>query len=160
MFYGNKSKEKNITGFKFVPVYKEKQGEKRLDLLRVKYLKNGIVIGRDEFEMNEEEAEKLRTNLMKIIRKNLGCEQIDKEIEVVNMFKMDVIREHNGLYDLKVEFIKNGNFYVQTTFCLIDRKRKEKIQEIISNNTEYSLSVERLCEAVTWLDIITMCRTI
>ena len=160
MFYGNKTKEKKITGFKFVPVYKEIQGKKRLDLLKVKYLKDGVLIGRDDFEIDEEKAEKLRSKLMKIIRKNLGCEQVDKEIEVVNMFKMDVVREHNDLYDVKVEFIKNGNFYIQTIFCSINHDQMEKIQEKLSNNTAYNLSVERLCEAVTWLDMITMCKNI
>lgn len=160
MVYGNKAKQKSITGFKFVPIYKEIRGKKQLDLLKVKYLNNGILIGRDEFEIDEEKAEKLRTSLMKIIRENLGCKQVDKEIEVVNMFKMDVIREYNGLYDVKVEFIKNGNFYVQTTFCSINHKKMEEIQEKISNNTKYNLSVDRLCEAVTWLDMITMCKTI
>ena len=160
MVYGTKTKEKTITGFKFVPVYKEIQGEKRLDLLKVKYHNNGILIGKDEFSITEEEAQKLRANLMKIIRENLGCKPVEKELEVVNMFEMDVMRDKNGLCDVKVEFIKNGNFYVQTTFCSITQEQMEEIQKKLSNNTTYNLSVERLCEAVTWLDMITMCKTI
>ena len=160
MVYGNKTKEKTITGFKFIPIYKEIHGEKRLDLLKVKYLKDGVFIGRDEFEITEKDAEKLRINLMKIIRENLGCKQVEKELEVVNMFKLDFTRKRNDLYDVCVEFIKNGNFYVQTTFCSINHEQIEEIQKKLSDNTTYNLSAESLCEAVTWLDMIAMCKTV
>ena len=97
---------------------------------------------------------------MKIIRENLGCKQVEKELEVVNMFKLDFTRKRNDLYDVCVEFIKNGNFYVQTTFCSINHEQIEEIQKKLSDNTTYNLSVESLCEAVTWLDMIAMCKTV
>ena len=159
MVYDVKEKEKLITGFKFVPIYKEYRNRKRLGMLKIEYFNKGNLIGKDHyFEANEEEAEKIRSNLIKAVQKNLKLEENKICTDVVNMFQIINLKTNNELHDIRIEFIMSGKFFSDTCFYSLTTEQVERIRDLISGNTEYNLTVENQCSAVTWIDLVNVCK--
>ena len=158
--------EKSITGFKFDPILNKVRGKELLKGLKVEYLEDGKVIAREIFQnIDEIQKERLSQQLLEqsimnlCLRKNWTeskkLSKKNKVLGVVNMFKIDILKEHeNGKKDIRVEFLKSGSYFSESDFKFLSDSDIEKIRNILSDNTAYNLTVDKQCNAVTWLDLI------
>lgn len=158
--------EKCITGFKFEPTFKEVRKQKQLWDLKVEYLEEGKLVAREMFQnIDEVQIKRLRLQLLELSIRNLGLKDDwtkSKELSrrnevlgVVNMFEIKILKEHeDGTKDIRVEFLKSGSYFAGTDFKAISDSNLKKIRESLSSNTAYNLTIDKQCNAVTWLDLV------
>ena len=158
--------ERSITGFKFNPILKKVRGKEQLVGLKVEYLEDGELIAREIFQhIDEVQLERLKLQLLELCIINLGLEKnwteskkISKRnrvLGVANMFKIETLKEQkDGKKDIRVQFFTNGSFLAESDFKEVTESKLDKIRQLLSDNTAYNLTVQRQCNAVTWLDLI------
>ena len=73
------------------------------------------------------------------------------------MFKLDIKNKHGYIQDLRIEFLRNGDFFAETVFKKVTSEQVKHIQEILADNTQYNLTAENQCSAVTLLDLLAIC---
>ena len=155
-----------VTGFKFVPIFKEERSKKLQTGLEVEYLEKGKLLAKERFlNIDEVRIERLTLQLLELSIRNLGLKDDwtkSKELSrrnevlgVVNMFKLDVLEEHeDGTKDIRVEFLKSGSYLAGSEFKSVSDVNFEKIKEFLNTNTAYNLTIDKQCNAVTWLDLL------
>lgn len=158
--------EKSTTGFKFNPIFKKVHGKRLQEDLIVDYLNDGQLILQEVYQdINEAQIERLRLQLLELSIINIGIKKnwteskkmskTSKVLGTVNMFKIEILSEHeDGSKDIRVEFLKNGSYFSESNFKFISESDLEKIRSFLSDNTAYNLTVDKQCNAVTWLDLL------
>ena len=158
--------EKYVTGFMFKPIFKEERNKNVQTGLEVEYLEKGKLLAKERFlSIDEVRIKRLRLQLLELSIRNLGLKDDwtkSKELSrrnevlgVVNMFKIDILEEHeDGTKDIRVEFLKSGSYFSGSDFKSVSDTNLEKIREFLSSNTAYNLTIDKQCNAVTWLDLV------
>ena len=155
-----------ITGFEFHPEFEKVRKEEVLKRLKVDFFEKGRLIATESFnEIDKEQLERLQKQLLDLIIMNLNLEENwtkakersmrTKVLGAVNMFRIDTLKENeDGTKDIIIVFISSGYRVARSVFKNVSETSLEYIEWMLSDNTAYNLSAERLCNAVTFLDLI------
>ncbi|MEI3394999.1 MAG: hypothetical protein V8R82_04740 [Clostridia bacterium] len=154
----------DVTGFKLIPIYREIGRKKLLVKLKIEYLSKGEIIAKGWYQFDNqreknksEQLEEIRQILLNIVKNNLKVEKETTLGGVINMFKLDIKNKHGYIQDLRIEFLRNGDFFAETVFKKVTSEQVKHIQEILADNTQYNLTAENQCSAVTLLDLLAIC---
>lgn len=141
-------------------------GEDVLKSLTVDFFEKGRLIFTEFFSgINEEQLERLQRQLLDLVIINLNLEENwtkakersmrTKVIGVVNMFRIDILKENeDGTLDIRVGFIRSGYHVTDSIFKYVSTKDIEEIEWTLSDNTAFNLRCDRQCNAVTYIDLI------
>ena len=158
--------DSRITGFEFHPEYAKIRRKKTVKKLKVDFLEKGHVIATEIFDnINEEEIERLQKQLLDsiIIKLNLEenwmeakkCSMRTRVIRVVNMFRIETLKENrDGTKDIRIGFISSGYRVANSILNNVTVNSLEYIENMLSDNTAFNLRADRLCNAVTYLDLL------
>lgn len=158
--------ENGFTGFYIRPKCQIINGVEVPKCVEIELLKDGEVVKIGKYSnMNQKCLEALQKHLLAISIFNLKVKKdlIDailiskksKELDIVNMFKIETIKVNdNGSKDIRIIFLRNGYFAMQSTFISISEKNLEEIRNILVDNTKHNLVCDAQCKAVTTLDLI------
>lgn len=158
--------ENGFTGFYIRPKIKIIDGKGVQKGVRIELLKDGEVVKAGKYaDIQEKDLEALQKHLLAVsifnlkVKKDLVDAMISsrksKEINVVNMFKIETIKNNDdGTKDIRVIFLRNGYFFMQSTFVSVSEEKIEKIRDILADNTKHNLGCDTQCRAVTTLDLI------
>ena len=155
-----------MDGFEFTPIYHLKSRTTEIGMLGVDFLSNGYVIGHKLYkDVTVQEVEELIKKFVTQIRKNqnLCCDEDGekdfKKIEVINMFRIhELVKKDGNLFDVKIDMIKNGYFYVCVSFAQITEEQLKNVENNIKEMLRYNLTVENVCQAMTWMDLYALCK--
>lgn len=160
--------DSRITGFEFHPQFEKIREKDVLKSLKVDLLEKGRQIATESYdEINKEQLERLQNQLLNLIIMNLNLEENwtkakersmrTKILGIENMFRIDTLQENaNGTIDISIGFIRSGYHVVESNFPKVSKSDLEYIERMLSDNMSYNLSCDRQCNAVTYLDLISI----
>lgn len=158
--------EDRITGFALFPECENVREEKILSSLKVELLEDGEVIFTETLEgITKEQFERLQSQLLDAVAVNLNLgenwtdskeiSKRNKVLGVVNMFKIEILKEHeDGSKNISIVFLKNGYYASETKFNNVTDKKLEEIRSMLADNMAYNFKCETQSNAVTYLDLI------
>lgn len=158
--------DNRITGFEFHPEFEKIRRVEVLKSLKVDFLEKGQLITTETFKnINEEELERMQKQLLDSIIINLNLEENwmeakersmrTKVIGVVNMFRIETLRENGDkTKDIRIGFISSGYRVANTILKNVSENSLEYIEELLADNMSFNLRADRLCNAVTYLDLL------
>lgn len=158
--------ENGFTGFYIRPQIQIVNGKGIQRGVEIELLKDGEVVKRGKYEdIDEKSLEGLQKHLLAVSIYNLRVKKdlIDaiitarknKEINVVNMFKIEVIKDNdNGTKDIRIVFLRNGYFFMQSTFVSVPEQRIKEIRNLLIDNIRHNMGCDVQCRSVTTLDLI------
>lgn len=158
--------DSKITGFEFHPEFEKVRRKETIKSLKVDFLEKGRLITTESFnEINEDQIERLQKQLLDSIIINLNLEENwmeakkrsmrTKVIGVVNMFRIETLRENGDkTKDIRIGFISSGYRVANTILKNVSENSLEYIEELLADNMSFNLRADRLCNAVTYLDLL------
>lgn len=158
--------DSRITGFEFHPEFEKIRRVEVLKSLKVDFLEKGKLITTETLKnINEEELERMQKQLLDSIIINLNLEENwmeakkrsmrTKVIGVVNMFRIETLRENGDkTKDIRIGFISSGYRVANTILKNVSENTLEYIEELLADNMSFNLRADRLCNAVTYLDLL------
>lgn len=157
--------KRNITGFYLRPKFRRLGKKELIGGLEIDFLEKGSVILTEKFDlMDKKILDKIQEQLLEIVSMNLitadveKCSKISKEtkrIGVINMFKIEITEENeDATVNINIIFLKNGYFFLESTFKNVTEKKLEKIRDFLVDNTTYNFTCDKQCRAVDVLDMI------
>lgn len=158
--------EERITGFEFFPKYENVREEENLSSLKVELLEDGEVISTETLEdITKEQFERLQSQLLDAVAVNLNVgknwtdsKKISKRNKVhgvVNMFKIDILEEHeDGSKNISIVFLKSGYYASASKFNNVTDEKLKEIRSMLADNMAYNFKCETQSNAVTYIDLI------
>lgn len=158
--------DSKITGFEFHPEFEKVRRKETIKSLKVDFLEKGRLITTESFnEINEDQIERLQKQLLDLIIINLNLAENlmeakkrsmrTKVIGVVNMFRIETLRENGDkTKDIRIGFISSGYRVANTILKNVSENSLEYIEELLADNMSFNLRADRLCNAVTYLDLL------
>ena len=159
------SVKERITGFYLRPKFMKLGKKEYIRELEIEYLEDGNIISKEKLGlMKKEELNKIQEKLLKNVSINLkinesveeSCEisKTGRRIGVVNMFKIEIKYNEDSTMNIKIVFIKNGYFALESSFNDVTNKKLEEIRYFLIDNTKYNFTCDKQCRAVDVLDML------
>ena len=71
------------------------------------------------------------------------------------MFRIETLRENGDkTKDIRIGFISSGYRVANTILKNVSENTLEYIEELLADNMSFNLRADRLCNAVTYLDLL------
>ena len=158
--------DNRITGFEFHPEFEKIRGKEVLKSLKVDYLENGRFIATETFDnIDEKQLERLQKQLLDLTIINLNleknwtkakeCSMRIKNLGIVNMFRIDILRKNEDeTMDIRIRFLRSGYRVADSIFKNVPKNKIGSIIFMLSDNTAFNLGCDKQCNAVTYIDLI------
>lgn len=157
--------DSKVTGFEFHPHYRKERGKEVLKSLELDLLSNGNIITSESYDnITENQIGRMQTQLLKLVLSNLNVDEhsINSQevtlrsqiLGVVNMYRLDIIREEASTVDINIRFISSGYRKADTILKSIPKSELTGIRKFLTDNTAFNFKCKQQCNAVTYIDLV------